>query len=385
MSKRFLIGQLGCFGDCLIVSTIAKQIKHDNPDSHITWAISTKFKSILDLNPYIDKVWEIPYENIIWKDWERFETEAEIAKSNGVYDEIFYTQVHLKNLEKFFFTLRKTIFGVYGNPITVDISPVIRLSENEIERVRKFAEKNQLAKFKQIILFECSPNSNQSKLNIDIAIEVAKAIVKNNADVCFVLSTPNKLASDSPQIIDASELTFRENAELTKYCNLLVGCGSGISWISTSDWAKKLPMLQLLDIESATFAGIHYDFELHNLNADHIIEMFEYNTNSIINCINSILKIGTEKTKPEFHQLYRPNYYNLKASIELFSKLRKNPVQIFLFARKYVNENKKLGNQISGAYLLLIIRLFCFYTGRNSKEGFFFQLRKFIKFILCKR
>lgn len=385
MGKRFLIGQLGCYGDCLIATTLAKQIKHDYPESHLTWAISSKFKSILEQNPYVDKIWEIPYENIIGKDWNYFEKEAEIARENGAYDEIFYTQVHLKNLKDFFFTLRKTVLGIYKKPITVDISPVVRLSEREVENVKNFAQKNHLTDFKQVILFECSPNSNQSKLNADIAIQVAETITKNRKDVCFILSTPQKLPFSSPQIVDASELTFRENAELTKYCDLLVGCGSGISWISTSDWAKKLPLLQFLDIESPTFAGIHYDFELQNLNVDHIIEVLEYDTEHIINCINSILKIGIEKSKPLFHQNYRPNYYNLKSSIELFSFQGKNPIQIFWFARQYIRRNNEMGNQISGAYLRLIIRLFYFYTVRNSNKGFFFRLRKFIKFILWKK
>ncbi|MBX7171168.1 MAG: hypothetical protein K1X72_09430 [Pyrinomonadaceae bacterium] len=385
MGKRFLIGQLGCYGDCLIATTLAKQIKHDYPESHLTWAISSKFKSILEQNPYVDKIWEIPYENIIGKDWNYFEKEAEIARENGAYDEIFYTQVHLKNLKDFFFTLRKTVLGIYKKPITVDISPVVRLSKTEVDKVSNFAERNHLNKFKQVILFECSPNSNQSKLNADIAIQVAETITKNRKDVCFILSTPQKLPFSSPQIVDASELTFRENAELTKYCDLLVGCGSGISWISTSDWAKKLPMLQLLDAESATFAGIHYDFELHNLDTNHILEMLEYDEERIVQCLESILGLGIKKTKPKFHQKYRPNYYNLKAAIELFSLHQKNPLRIFLFARKYIRENKKLGNQISGAYLRLIIRLFYFYTVRNSEKGFFFQLRKFFKFILWKK
>ena len=57
MSKKFLIGQLACYGDCLFATTIAKQIRHDYPDSHITWAVSSKYRSIVEHNPDIDKIW----------------------------------------------------------------------------------------------------------------------------------------------------------------------------------------------------------------------------------------------------------------------------------------------------------------------------------------
>ena len=58
--KRFLIGQLGSFGDCLFATTVARQIKNDYPDCHLTWAVGSIYRSILDGNPYIDDIWEFP-------------------------------------------------------------------------------------------------------------------------------------------------------------------------------------------------------------------------------------------------------------------------------------------------------------------------------------
>ena len=69
--KKIIIAQSGNYGDCLYATTIAKQIKSESPESHLTWAISTKYKSILDLNPHVDEVLEIPkmYDNISAEGW----------------------------------------------------------------------------------------------------------------------------------------------------------------------------------------------------------------------------------------------------------------------------------------------------------------------------
>ncbi len=42
---------------------IARQIKQDYPGCHLTWAIASFCKAILNNNPYVDTVWEIPGVN----------------------------------------------------------------------------------------------------------------------------------------------------------------------------------------------------------------------------------------------------------------------------------------------------------------------------------
>jgi hypothetical protein len=387
MSKKFLIGQLGCFGDCLLATTIAKQIKNDYPDSHITWAVSTQYKAIVELNPYIDSIWEISL-NYGWIDqegWQKFEKEAELAKSRGHFDQIFYTQVHHKNIEIFYSTLRKTVFSIYDGPITVDVSPVVRLSEREVKNVKEFAKDKKLADFKHVILFECAPRSGQSPVNVSFALQVAKAIVEKRKDICLILSTPKTLEFVSPQIIDGSKLTFRENAELTKYCNLLIGCCSGITWISTSDWAKKLPMLQLLDYKSRIFSGVHYDFELNNLDNSNLIEMLKFDPKTVVECLISILENGPEKTKLTFHEEYKPNSYNIEAIARLLFWEDKSFFEVLSFARKYVKANKKRGNRISLKYVYFVIYAYYYCHIRASEKGLFFQIRRVLKFILAKK
>lgn len=61
--KRILLGQLGSNGDCLHATVLARQIKHDYPNCHLTWAIGSIYRSIIENNPFIDRIWEIPATN----------------------------------------------------------------------------------------------------------------------------------------------------------------------------------------------------------------------------------------------------------------------------------------------------------------------------------
>ena len=58
--KRILLGQLAARGDCLYATAIARQIKVDYPECHLTWAVGSASRPVLDGNPYIDAIWEIP-------------------------------------------------------------------------------------------------------------------------------------------------------------------------------------------------------------------------------------------------------------------------------------------------------------------------------------
>ena len=133
MSKTFLIGQLERFGDCLYATALAKQIKRDYPDCHITWAVGSKYSSILDLNPHIDEIWEIPADNSNYDGtvWNEFETEALKRQANGEFDEVIFSQIAPRNWIKYNGTIRGTILSSYKNPVTVSVEPVVRLSEKE--------------------------------------------------------------------------------------------------------------------------------------------------------------------------------------------------------------------------------------------------------------
>jgi hypothetical protein len=345
--KKFLIVHLVSNGDCLMATTIARQIKHNNPHCHITWAISYKCKQVIENNPFIDQFWEIFYEKnqSPYKDvWVKVKQEAEKRKSEGEFDEIIYTQIYPDNTYLFDGTTRSTTFRIYNSPITVPVTPVIRLHHDEVERVREFAEKHGLGKFKHIVLCECSPASGQSFLTPDLMLEVSEKIAKNNHEVIFIISSHLKIGSNNPHVIDASVLTYRENAELSRYCTMLVGCSSGITWLLTSDWAKQIPMIQFLynSQNPFSFASVIYDFEYWGLPCDHILESTQSDAGQIEKIINVSLadfnearnKYG-EQLHPELNLL--KNHLN-KFRLKRFSKsLKEALITINCFSERNRN------------------------------------------------
>lgn len=302
--KRFLIGQLGSYGDCLYATTVARQIKTDYPDCHLTWAIGSNYRTILAGNPFVDTVWEFPLStrtNLL-DQWQEFEDAALMREKLGDFDEIFLTQVLPNNLKYFDGTLRSSIFRAYKRPITVPVAPVLRLSPDEVESVRLFAQSHRLSERRHVILFECSPKSGQSFVTLQLALDVSKKLIEEVPDACVILSSNEFVNVTDERIIDGSALTFRENAELTKYCTLLVGCSSGVSWLCTSDWAKPLPMVQLLKKDTYMYASFVYDHTYQGLATNTILEMTDCSAQQLFQCIMTILTAGFDAAKMEYHE-----------------------------------------------------------------------------------
>ncbi len=42
-----------------MATALARQIKQDYPGCFLTWAISYKYKPVIENNPYIDAIWEV--------------------------------------------------------------------------------------------------------------------------------------------------------------------------------------------------------------------------------------------------------------------------------------------------------------------------------------
>ncbi len=303
--KRILLGQLASNGDCLYATTVARQIKVDYPGCHLTWAIGSAWRSMIDGNPDVDEVWEVDYYTIPgdFPQWARFEAEARKRKKRGEFDEVFLTQITMPNMHLWTGGVRSAILRAYPHPITVDQSPVVRLSAREVENVRQFAQLHHLAEKSHVILFECAPRSGQSLVSPQFALEVAHAIVQKHPTVAIVLSSNHSFDSTHENIIDGSILTLRENAELTKYCSLLVGASSGITWISTSDWAKPLPMIQLVIPDSACSNSVVYDFKQRGETVSDIIEMHNYTAENVILCVETVICDGFTNAQSKYNQV----------------------------------------------------------------------------------
>jgi ADP-heptose:LPS heptosyltransferase len=60
---QILLGQLGSNGDCLYATIVARQIKTDFPDCHLTWAVGSFARPVLENNPFVDRIWQIEVRN----------------------------------------------------------------------------------------------------------------------------------------------------------------------------------------------------------------------------------------------------------------------------------------------------------------------------------
>lgn len=345
---EILLGHLNSMGDCLFASIIARQIKEvDYPNCRLTWAVNSKCKPAAMLSPYIDEIWEIPTERALTglEEWNSFAAEAEKKRLNGEFDLVFTTQIIGENWLNYDGGIRSSIYNNYPREIVVSHQPIVRLSEKEVENVRLFAEKHKLAEYKNVVLVECAPESFDNALSPRTACEFASAITSENAGTAVILSSNKRIESTPPNIIDASELSFRENAELTKYCDLFVGCASGISWLATSDWAKKMNMILVINQQHSVLASMIYDHEYLNLPTDHIIEI-KNNAAAIEklkNCVGAVLDGDFAAAKNRFSEKIRlTNYDFLFYQFELASE-KADIKKFFAALRRVVKRN---GRQI---------------------------------------
>ncbi len=290
-SPNILLVQLFSNGDCLYATAIARQIKSDFPECKLTWAIAGFCKNIIFNNPYVDEI--LVTDEVVKNDVKAFrdyKRKVLAQKKAGVWAEVFITSNMDTNLALYDGTIRGMILRAYPKPITVPLQPVLELTIDEKQNVSLFAQTHRLKNFKNVILWEYAPQSGQTDLNFELVMAVTKQLTINPS-TCVILSSANKFEG-TQNIIDASLLSIRENAALTHYCSLLIGCSSGITWLTTSSAAKFLPMLQLLNANTIFVNTPSVDFERYKIKHNGLIEMSNYDGDKIISCLNSILDNG---------------------------------------------------------------------------------------------
>lgn len=277
--KRVLLGQMNANGDCLYATILARQIKHDDPGCHLTWAVSRRCTGVLANNPDIDALW-------IWdapsglgpvsdeRAWCAFET-AVLRRQQGpdAFDQICLSQIWPRNFKNFDGTVRPSILRAWNAPITVPIDSTIRLTPVEEERVADFVGNHGLDRSRRRILFECAANSGQSFVTPDFALEVARLVEESLPGCQFILSTHARKPTELTNVVWATDLGIRENLALTWHADLFIGCGSGLTVVSTADAAAPLPNIQILTAATSVYASFHHDFLHYGKPADRFVEM----------------------------------------------------------------------------------------------------------------
>lgn len=303
MPRKILLIQLFSYGDCLFATAIARQIKSDFPGCELTWAIAPFCSSILDNNPYVDIVWEPDY--ITDKSLHTFSTNKKRlfrdADARG-FDTVFFSQIIEDNFSYYNGLVRSSLFAAFGRKITVPVQPILEVTDNEKKRVEDFVFDNQLTDASFLILFECAPLSGQLKMTIDKAYALSSQVIIMNPGARVILSSQDNKDIKNPAIINGAGLSLRETAYLTSYCDLLIGCSSGITWASTSSAAKPIPSVQLLDKDAYIFNSPVLDHERFGLSTERWLELYDFNDALFLDCIHMVIETGFEQAKIKFGQ-----------------------------------------------------------------------------------
>ncbi len=326
---KILLVQLYSNGDCLYATAIARQIKQDFPGCYLSWAIAGFCKNIIANNPYVDEVLatdEVARNDI--KAFRKFRRRVLAEKKQGKWDEVFITHNMDRNLALYDGTVRGMILRAYPAPVNVPLQPVLVLTPAEEENVKQFASRHRLQEFRQVILWEYAPQSGQSVVNFDLVQEAAQKIV-SIPGTCVILSSANSFEGTTT-IIDASKLSVRENAALTHHCSFLIGCSSGITWLSTSSAAKQLPMLQLLDPDAYFRNAPSVDFTRYGSPVNELVELTRFNSEKIVTVVKEIIENGIGSAREKFNEPLplqfnstRKIVYNLLCYLQ-FGALRKH-------------------------------------------------------------
>ena len=294
---KILLVHLYSNGDCLYATTIARQIKQDFPDCHLTWCIASFCKSIIKNNPFVDDIMEI---SIAKNDITAFRKLKKSLQQNKDFDKIFITHNMDTNLAFYDGSIRSGILHAYPNPISVPLQPVVNLLEEEKEKAAAFALKHQLQQYKHVILFEFAPQSEQIKISLELSIFIAEELAANN-EVAIILSSANKIEHPYKNIIDGSSLTLRETAALTHFCTILLGCSSGITWISDSNAAKQLPLVQLINPNGLWLNPVSRDFKMFGRSENKIIELTDLKQTIIVECVKEAI-VNFESARNHYNQ-----------------------------------------------------------------------------------
>jgi hypothetical protein len=302
---KFLLGQLANNGDCLYATILARQIKHDYPEAHLTWAISSLCKQVIKNNPYVDEILEVQVSDSTQQRsaWDNFEQEV-MRWQNGcrLFDQVINSQIWPNNFRNFDGTIRPSILRVYENKISVAINNDIYLDDEEINNARVFVKKYGIEAYEHSILFECASNSGQSYVTPDFALKVANLVVNKLNNVCVILSSNQKIDTGHNRIIDGSVLSMRENAELTHYCTQFVGCGSGLTVVATSEVSKHLPNIQLLKEDTSVYASFFHDFEYWGKPSEHFTEMTDVDEIHVAKAIILTCLEGQDCCREKYHK-----------------------------------------------------------------------------------
>lgn len=303
--KRFLLGQLGSNGDCLYATAVARQIKLDHPDAHLTWAIADLTRDAVRHLPSVDDWWEFPVRDFdeMERAWYRFEREAWVRHGMGEFTHLVMTQIWPGNLYRFDGTVRPSLYRGYSGRIVDPTAVDIHLTDEECEQVDGWVAETVAPRGNRVCLVECSSKSGQSFMTPTLAQAVAARVVAAVPGCVFILSTHQPVVSDDPRILWGGHCNVRQTARLTHHVDLFMGCGSGLTVTTTSAAAKAgLPSIQVLKSTASVFGSFRHDFDYWGRPSGYFLETTSEDAGTLADIVITALREGFTTARSLFDQ-----------------------------------------------------------------------------------
>lgn len=250
---KILLVNFGAFGDILNSTPIAKHYKLSSPECHITWMTREKYKSVIVNNPYIDKILT-PKEDHLFHGTDvaarnvemTFLLRNEIAALKQ-YDKILFIAPYYWSLTNTEFDVNKhSLLYIIKTKLTdikdfaCEFIPVVHLSNEEKQEALEFY--NKLSGFKKVLI-EHENFSNQTPFNEKYIEALCKQIDGKNYDLVFSGKKEpeyvNKLREKYKVNFHNYSGSFLSNAELYNLCDVFIGCCSGLTCLTHSDYCDR--------------------------------------------------------------------------------------------------------------------------------------------------
>jgi glycosyltransferase involved in cell wall biosynthesis/ADP-heptose:LPS heptosyltransferase/2-polyprenyl-3-methyl-5-hydroxy-6-metoxy-1,4-benzoquinol methylase/Flp pilus assembly protein TadD len=257
-SSHYGIAIFHGIGDILNCTPIAKQLKINEPDCHITWFTAAKYRFILENNPYIDEIITLEGDVLaLDKEIPRLQAERPWTR--------FFTPAPYMNYDVLpggsLLDLIKTAARLDW---TFEFIPIFSLTEKEKLAARMYWQ--ALPKGKKILV-ETEFYSEQSHWKDDYAFEMADEL--REIDPVYVFTAKNKppffdeFHEKYPRSVWCAE-PFRLNAEFFNLADAFIGVSSGISCVTFSDYCRRdVPRIEVSRGEHWSAAGYAHLSELY--------------------------------------------------------------------------------------------------------------------------
>lgn len=243
MNDKILIVGLGAFGDIINCTPIAKHYKLLNPNTKISWITRKKYNSVLFNNPNIDSLICINEDNL--KNYNHAALTHIIKNSieeNFKDHKIIFSSPYMSN--KYDGTDRSTLLDIIKDESSgikeweCDFIPNIFLSDKEEQEAEHFF--NNLKSKNKTILVEYENFSEQTPFNLEYINSLCKKVNGLGYNIIFSGLRKPDYYEQLQQEYDISFYhysgTFLSNARLYNLVDIFVGCCSGLTCLTSSDY-----------------------------------------------------------------------------------------------------------------------------------------------------